>query len=765
MVFKFFLKVSFILSLFISISANAFDSFVVSDIRVEGVQRISAGTVFNYLPIKIGDTVSEKSIPEALKALYRTGFFKDIKFYVESSDVLVVSALERPAIADIEFDGNKDIADEDLEKSLKQLGLYKGRVYDKALLTKVLSDLKRQYFARGKYSVRIESVVTPLVRNRVNIKIDISEGKITKIHQISIIGNNNFTEEELLDEIKLDSNASIFSSDDQYSKHKLSADLDKIKQFYLDKGYVNFTVNSTQVSITPDKKGVYITINLTEGKKYTVNQVKISGNLIIEQEKLDNSVKLRKGDVFSRRAVSETTQEIVRLLGEKGYAFAKVNPLPDFDEEKNTIDINFFIDPGNKTYVRRINIYGNELTADHVIRRELRQFEQSLLSTNKIKRGKERLNTLGFFKDVKVETKPVLGTSDLIDVNYTVEEQSTGSINAGLGFSQSEGLMFNFSVTQRNFLGTGNNYSVGVNTSDVNTLYHFSVTEPYFTKEGISRTWYVTHKKTDQDAANLSSYYINRDALGLSFSVPVNEYNRYGFGFDFESLNVELPGDTSYTSQNIVDFVNNDGGDYYNTLKFNASWKHDSRNRHLFPDQGTLVDISSNIAVPGSEFQYYKLGYKQTHFFPLMDKLTMRLTGNVSLGGAYSSEAYPPFENFFAGGMSTIRGYKDNTLGVVDDKTGKAIGGKLRTIANAELIIPFPGVKDSSAYRLAVFVDGGYVYQDVKDFDFNDFRYASGISAIWVSPLGLLRFSLGYALNEKPSDETQIFQFTFGQQF
>ncbi len=756
-----------IILLFIfTLPVSGFDGFEVREIQVEGIQRIRAGTVFNYLPIKVGDFIEPANASLAIHELFKTGFFKDIRLEADGH-TLIVFVVERPAIAAIEFEGNSDIETEELEKSLKQVGFAEGRTYDQSLLDKVVAELKRQYYARGKYAVKVESVVTPLERNRVGIKIQISEGRVSKIRKINIVGNKSFSEDEILDEMVLTTPGwfTFYSRNDQYSRQKLSGDLEKIRAFYMDRGFVNFAIDSTQVTITPDKKDVYITINIVEGAQYRISEVKLSGDLILPKEALFKLVEIKQNEVFSRKHVTRTSEAIIKALGREGYAFSNVNPIPEINDEDHTIALTFFVDPGNRVYVRKINVFGNTSTADHVIRRELRQQESAWISTDKVERGKVRLNKLGYFKDVSVETPAVPGVTDLVDVNYTVEEQSTGSINAGIGYSQSEGLLLNFSVSQQNFLGTGNSYSVGINTSSVNRLFHISVTDPYWTRDGVSRTWYVTHRRTDAENANLSNFVINKDALGLSFGVPVNEFNRYGFGFDVENIKVDLPDDRSNTADNIIDFVENQGGNDYLTIRLNANWAHDSRNRAIFPDRGALMRIKSDIAIPGSEFQFYHLGYKHVQYLPVSQSLTLMLKGDIGIGDNYKGSIFPPFENYYAGGMNSVRGFEENTLGPRDAKTDRAIGGQLRTVGNVELIMPFPFVKDSAAYRLSGFFDIGNVYENIDTFDVAELRYSTGIAAAWLSPFGLLRFSFAYPINNKEGDNTQVFQFSFGQQF
>ncbi len=782
-VFAFVYKTSFyaiILSCVFSQILYA-DSFTVDDLQVDGLQRISAGTVFNYLPIKVGDEVDDRDLSRSIRELYKTGFFKDVRLE-RSGNTLIVFVQERPAIASIEFEGNKDMSTEDLEKALKQIDFAEGRVYDKSLQQNVVEELRRQYYARGKYAVRINTQVIPLERNRVGIKLDISEGRVTKIHKINIIGNKAFDTDDILDEFELTTPTlfSFYTKTDQYSKQKLAGDLEKLRTFYLDRGYINFKINSTQVSITPDKKDIYITINISEGDKYTIKEVKLAGDLIIEPEELFPLVRIQRGQYFSRKNITQTSESIVAELGKAGYAFSNVNPIPEVDEATKQVGITFFIDPGSRVYVRRVLIQGNKNTADHVIRRELRQFESAWISTTQVERSKERLQRLGFFKEVSVETPAVPGSSDLVDVVYTVEEQSTGSINAGAGYSQSQGIIFNLGLTQDNFLGTGNRYALNLNTSKANTIYSFSLTDPYFTEDGISRTWRFNWRETDLAEENLSNYATDNFTFGAGFGIPINEFDRIGVGLDFENTKIKLPNDVSETAWDVLEFVAEEG-DEYNTLRFSANWSHDTRNKALFPTRGAYQRLSGDFAVPGSDIGFYHLNYVQQRYFPLTRKTALMLKGNIGLGGvARGDQLFPPFEKYYAGGMNDIRGFKSNTLGPRDDETnivtidGKTythyptydpIGGEVKLIGNAEVILPIPFIKDSSAYRLSGFFDFGNVFEDWGTVSFDEFRYTTGIAGAWLSPFGLLRVSFAVPLNEKDGDETEIFQFSFGQSF
>ncbi|MCI0666998.1 MAG: outer membrane protein assembly factor BamA, partial [Methylococcaceae bacterium] len=523
----------------------AIESFTVEDIRVEGLQRISEGTVFNYLPVQIGDTIDEKRSAEAIRALFKTGFFRDVSLS-RFGNVLVVSVIERPAIAKIELKGNKDLKSEDLLKALKDIGLKEGQVFNRQILDKVEQELRRQYFSRGKYGVKVESTVTPLSRNRVAIEIGISEGSVAKIQQINIVGNQAFQEDVLLGLFELSTSnlLSFYTKDDQYSKQKLSADLERLRSYYLDRGYINFTIDSTQVSITPDKREIYITVNVKEGAVFTLDEVRLSGNLVVDPDQLIPLVQTSPGDIFSRKLATETSKAITDRLGDDGYAFANVNMVPDINAEQRTVDLTFFVDPGKRVYVRRINIKGNTKTRDEVIRREVRQMEAAWASTAKIERSKTRLERLGYFEEVNVETPAVPGTPDQIDVDYTVEEKSAGNLSAGVGFSQTQGLIINASVTQENVLGTGKRVNFTFNNSDVTTIYRFGYLNPYFTLDGISLGYDISYIATNGFQANVSRYSTDEFLAGVNLGIPLNEFDSLRLNLDFKRLKIDTFANT-----------------------------------------------------------------------------------------------------------------------------------------------------------------------------------------------------------------------------
>lgn len=738
--------------------AWAFEPFVIKDIRVEGLQRISAGTVFNYLPAKVGDKVDDARAAEAIRALFKTGFFKDVRLE-RQGDVLVVSVVERPAIADIKFTGNKDIETDKLKKSLKDVGFAEGQAFDRSLLDKVEQELQRQYFSQGKYGVKIKTVVTPLERNRVGIAINISEGKVARIKRINIVGNHAFKDSELLDQFQLTgpTTFSFYSGADQYSKQKLAADLETLRSFYQNRGYINFNIDSTQVSITPDKKDIYITVNITEGEPYTVKEVKLAGDLVVKSDELAKFITIRPGEIFSRKRATETSNKLSERLGNDGYAFANVNIIPDVDKEHKQVSLTFFVDPGKRVYVRRINMIGNIKTRDEVLRREMRQMEGAWFSTEKVNRSRTRLQRLGFFDEVNVETPAVPGTTDQVDVNYTVVERSSGTLSVGLGYSQGQGLLFNTSITQDNFLGTGNRVSAAFNNSRVNTIYSLGYTNPYYTLDGVSRGFNAFYRTTDAAQANVANY--TTDAFGgdVNYGIPISENDTVHLGVGYEHTKLKT---SVYTPIEILNFVTANG-DSYNNVNVRGSWARDTRNRAILPDRGGLTSFSAESSVPGVNLQYYKLGARHQHFFPLSKKLTLSLNGEIGYGASFGKTTeLPPFEKYYAGGANSVRGYQDNTLGPVGS-TGQPLGGQTRVVGNMELYLPVPFMKDIKSFRLSAFVDAGNVY-DKASFKVNDLRFSTGVAAIWISPIGPLSFSLAKPFHYQSTDRTQIFQFSIG---
>jgi outer membrane protein insertion porin family len=739
---------------------RAVEPFVVEDIRIEGLQRISAGTVFNYLPVKAGDTFDGKQSAEAIKALFKTGFFKDVRLE-QSGTTLVVVVDERPSIASIKLEGNKDISSDDLGKALKGTGLAEGKVFDRQVLDKVEQELRRQYFSRGKYGIRVESEVTDISRNRVDIRIRIAEGKVARIRQINIVGNNAFPDKRLLKEFELSTPnlLSFYTKDDQYSRQKLSADLERLRSFYLDRGYINFEVESTQVSITPDKREIYINVNVREGEVHQVSEVKLTGKLIVAPDTLTPLVKIGPADTFSRKLATETAKAISDRLGDEGYIFANVNMVPDVDAARKTVAITFFVDPGKQVYVHRINFHGNSKTRDEVLRREMRQMEAAWASSSKIERSKTRLERLGYFQEVNVETPATVGTGDQIDVNYTVVEKPSGNLMAGVGYSQAQGVIFNASISQDNVFGSGKRVNLTFNNSFVNTIYKIGYLNPYTTLDGISSGFDIGYRKTNAAQMNIARY--NTDVLdtGVNLGIPLNEFDSLRFNLDYENTRLSA---SDRSSQEIYDFMAR-YGKKFNTVTVATGYIHDTLNRALMPTRGGAQKISLLGTVPAGNIDYYKASLKLQQYFPLARDLTVLIEGEVAYGDGYGdTHELPFFENYFAGGPQSVRGFQPNTLGPRDSKN-LPFGGASKLAGTAELFFPVPFMEESKTVRLGAFMDVGNVFK--RDLDIGDLRYSTGLSARWLSPFGALVFSVAQPVNATRNDKVQYFQFSFGSGF
>ncbi|HDP90344.1 MAG TPA: outer membrane protein assembly factor BamA [Thioalkalivibrio sp.] len=739
------------------------ESFVVRDIEVEGLERIAPGTVFTYLPLKVGDAFDERQSADVVRALFRTGFFDDVELR-RRGDVLVVFVTERPAIADIRFSGNKDIPKDQLEEALKEVGITKGRVFNRSVLERLERELRQQYFARGKYNVKIDVEVEELPRNRVDIDITISEGKVAKIRKVTIVGNEDFDEDDLLDDFDsgIPSWWAIFSSRDEYSKQKLGGDLERLRSTYLDRGYAEFNIDSTQVAITPDKRDIYVTVNVDEGNQYRIRSIKLAGNALLPEDDLMALVDLEPGDVFARARVTNSITRITDRLGDAGYAFANVNAIPELDEESREVDLTLFIDPGKRVYVRRINFQGNYKTRDEVLRRELRQMEAGWYAASQINRSKIRLQRLPYIADVNVRTRRVPGTDDQVDLDISVVERLAGSFSIGAGYSQSEGLLFNIAVSEDNFMGSGKRVAINANTSSVNTIYNLSYTNPYHTIDGVSRGFNVFFRETDAEEANVTRYFANRWGGNINYGIPLTEYDYFRFSFGYEDTEIVL-ADTA--AQELQDFIAAYGEEYA-AYKVEASYTHDTRNRTVFADSGNLQRISAETAVPGSDVEYYKLGYNFRQFVPVWkDRLTFSVDAKVDYASEYgSTDAMPFFEHYFAGGSRSVRGYKDLSLGP-RDSLGDPLGGTFRTVGSMELLFPPPMAPESRSTRMSLFVDAGQVYEDYDTFTADELRASYGVGFTWLSPVGPLTFSLAKAFNDQPEDDLETFQFTLGAAF
>ncbi|MBI1732861.1 MAG: outer membrane protein assembly factor BamA [Gammaproteobacteria bacterium] len=758
------------------------EEFVVQDIRVQGLQRLTPGTVFNYLPIEAGEKFTDQVSVEAVRALFKTGFFDDVRLE-RDGNVLVIIVKERPTIGSMEISGNKDIKTEDLMKGLKQAGFSEGRVFDQSQLDRLEQELQRQYFSQGKYAVKIKSRITPLDNNRVGVAIDISEGKAARIKQINIVGNQSYPEDDLLDAFELTPPTlfSFFTKSDQYSREKLSGDLETVRSHYLDHGYVNFSIDSTQVSLTPDKKDIYITINVTEGDQYTVSGVKLAGELIVPEEELFPLISVQRGGLFSRKDITDSSTRITDRLGSDGYAFANVNSIPDIDDENKSVGLTFFVDPGKRVYVRRVQITGNTRTRDEVMRREMRQQEAGWISTPSVERGKVRLERLGYFKEVNVETPAVAGSADQVDVSYTVEEKPFGNFLAGVGFSQSQGLIFQTSVTQDNFLGSGSRIQFAFNNSEVNRRFAVGYLNPYYTIDGISRGFNVNYQDTDFEDFGTIDFDSRVWGGGVNFGIPISEHN-----FIFTSLNYEntqiSPDRFSSLLRRFIDKYD----DHFNILRLGASFAYDTRNKVILPEKGVMHQVGAEMGMPsfGSSLEFAKLTYKLQWFRPLWRDLIFAARGELGYGlGLFDTDELPVFENFYSGGPRSVRGFEENRLGP-RDLEGRPFGGNIEMTAGAEIILPVPFLKDLDSVRIAGFFDAGNVFiSDCSDYrdlfvtpaevaqcerselDLGELRYSVGLSGIWVSPFGLISVSIAAPFGDDETDETQPFQFTFGTNF
>ncbi|TXI49673.1 MAG: outer membrane protein assembly factor BamA [Lysobacter sp.] len=787
-----------------SSSTAAATDFTVADIRVDGLQRIGAGTVFTYLPIERGDRVDSARIGEAMRALYKTGFFEDIRIDRDGADpnnaILVISVTERPAINTLTLTGNKDIKSEDLLKNLKDIGIAEGETFDRLALDKVTLELNRAYNNRGKYNVQITPTVSRLDRNRVDVTIKVNEGKAARIRHINLTGNDTFEEDDIRE--RWESNESNWLSwyrrDDQYSREKLSGDLEKLNNFYLDRGYIDFSVDSTQVAISPDKKDMYITAGLTEGEVYTVSGVKISGDTVLSQEQLQKYVLVKEGQTFSRAFLEFTSDSIVAALGNVGYAFARVNPVPDVDREKRTVAINLQVIPGPRVSVRRILFKGNTRTTDEALRREMRQFEGAWYSQAAIDRSKVRLQRLGFFESgsVEAETVPVAGSDDQVDVVFNVKETTSGSFTFGFGYSQLSGLTTTLQLSQNNFLGTGNQLSAEVQRNVYLQRYSFSFLNPYFTEDGLSLGYNLWWREFDNSDFNTAQYSTTSAAFQTVLGLPITENDTVSLVFGIDRNKI-LASSFIGSPQSLVDYIDGVGRATFHSWRAEVGWARDTRNDFFTPTAGTYQRVSAEITLPGSTAEYYKLNYEYSKYWPLSRALVLNTRFQLGYGDSYGSDfvrdvcfgatpesnpctpsspdyrrtirasGLPIFENFYAGGTRSVRGFRDNTLGPTDFAAGslfaQPIGGSVKTVGSLEMY--FPTLLDTPAARISAFVDVGNVYKDIDSFDANELRATAGVALLWRAPVGPISISYATPIKKEDTDEIERLQFTFGGAF
>jgi outer membrane protein insertion porin family len=754
-------------------------NFRIADIRIEGLQRVSAGSVFNAVPVNVGDTVTDSGIRQIIREVFKTGSFIDVSVG-RDGNVLVISLEERPSIDSINIEGNKAIETEALLEGLEGSGLAEGQIFKQVTLAQIGQDLERQYVSQGRYGANIETEVVDLPRNRVSLKINVNEGKVAGIKHINIIGNTVFSDDDLKDmlELQLPSLFSFYTKDDKYSREKLSGDLEKLESWYLDRGYINFNIDSTQVSISPNKEDIYITINLTEGNPFTVTGVEIAGELHeIPKQTIRAMLLTGEGQIYSRQLMTLSEERIERALGNSGYTFASATGQPVVDAEDDTVKVKFFVDAGSRAYVRRINFKGNTVTQDEVLRREMRQMEAAWASTAAIEGSKVRLERLGFFREVNVETPSVPGSEDQIDVEYTVEEQPSGSISATFGYAQGTGLILGLNYSESNVLGSGNQVSLGVSRSDFQTAYNFSFFDPYYTVDGVSRGYSIFFRESDFDEFNVARFSTNTYGASVNFGYPLSELSRINFSFGYENTDIK---EGIIPAQEISHFLDTEGN-LFDIYTLTTTYSMSALNRGLLPTGGKSQNLSLEVAIPGSDLSYYRLSYTGQIFFPLSRALTLRFRTDLGYGGVYGdTSTYPFYKNFFAGGLGSVRGYKRNELGpkttpAVGDVFGEndPIGGNVLVEAGIELIFPLPFVEDQRSIKSAFFVDGGNVYNsDCQDFstfcddlDFGDIRYSTGVTVTWITGFAPMTFSLGYPLNDQDGDDTEIFQFELGRTF
>ena len=796
--------------------APAPDAFTVSDIRVDGLQRIAAGTVFTYLPIERGDTVDRARAGEAVRALYATGFFEDVQVG-RQGDILVVTVTERPAINTLTLTGNKDIKTEDLQTGLDEIGLTEGNTFDRLALDRVTQELNRQYNNRGKYNVEITPTVSRLDRNRVDITIAIDEGDAAKIRHINLIGNETYEQEEILEGWEsAESNwLSWYRRDDQYSREKLSGDLEKLNAYYLDRGYVDFSIDSTQVSISPDKQDMFITAGVTEGEPYTVADVQVSGDTVLPKEQIERLVLVEPEQTFSRRLLEISSDAIVATLGNVGYAFAQVNPIPEVNREDKTVAINMQVVPGPRVNVRRIVFKGNSRTSDEVLRREMRQFEGAWYSQAAIDRSKIRLQGLGYFESVDVESEPVAGTNDQVDVVYNVTETTSGSFVFGVGFSQLTGLTTQVQLSQNNFLGSGNRISVQAQRNDYLQRYDFSFINPYFTDNGVSLGYNLWWREFDNSDFNTARYSSTSGAAQTVLGIPITETDTITALFGIDSN--QIFAFRGSTPESIVDYIDAIGQRTFHAWRGEVGWARNTLNNALTPTAGTYQRVWLESTLPGSTVEYFKLNYNFSKFWPLSRHLVLNTRAELGYGDSYgdavvrnicftpgsmqdtdgdpdttaefvpgpdpsepcetgspdyiktvTADGLPFFENFYAGGTRSVRGFTDNTLGpreapIAGSSFTQPVGGSLKTVGSLEMY--FPTLLDTPAARVSAFVDFGNVFDGVDEFDAGELRASTGVALMWRSPMGPISISYAHPIKKEDGDDIERLQFTFGGQF
>jgi outer membrane protein insertion porin family len=789
-------------------SAN--ENFTVSNIRIEGLQRISEGTVFNYLPVNIGDHLNAQRVREAMRALYATGFFRDVELRRDGT-VLIVAVAERASLESVDIKGNKDIKTEDLQKSLRNVGLSAGKTFDRSTLDEVTQYLTDQYYSRGKYAVQIDTKVENLPDNRVRVNINIKEGSRAKIRQINIVGNTVFRDKDILETLSLQTPnwQSWYKQSDRYSRETLQGDLEKISSYYQDRGYANFRIDSVQVAIAPDKSDIFITANVTEGAVYKLGEIKLAGNMIVPEAELRRLLLVAPGQTYSQKTISASQEQIKNRLGAEGFYFAKVEPVPQMDEPKKIVNLTLFVDPGSRVYVRHINFTGTTRSDDESLRREMRQLEGAWLSNVALERSKQRLQKLPFVESAEMSTEQVPGSPDLVDVNFAVKERPSATIGGGVGYSASQKLVLNGNLSDSNFFGGGDFVSLNVDSGAFNKVFSFSQTDPYRTVDGLSRTISLSYRDSTQFVSESSSFSSKNLALGFTYGYPISEFQGVSAGLSLQRIDlltfaaqsalqavawVQANGHP-YTTESVSTFIEPDGttttastallGSRYTTLEVTAGWQYDSRNRALFADRGIRNAISFTIVPPGTDVRYFIANYQFSGYLPLWRRFILSEAISAAYGkGIGGTVGLPPYKRFYAGGPDTVRGYTEDTLGPVDSN-GNPYGGNMLLVSRTELLLPVPEKWQTTA-RVSVFYDMGNVFsndgtrylgEDLQtpvnyNFSYHGLRDSTGLSVQWLAPsLGIFRFSYGIALNASRGnsidfpDRTEGFQFSVGQSF
>ena len=750
----------FVAALTMPVAAQAFEPFVVRDIRVEGIQRTDPGTIFSYLPVKVGDTFTEDDASQAIRRLYGTGFFHDVRIQAEDN-VLVVAVQERPTIASITFNGMREFDAKTITDSLRQVGFAEGRIFDRSMLEQAEFELKQQFLSRGNYGVEVTSTVTPLPRNRVGVAFDIFEGEVAKIREIRIVGTKAFSEDELLDEMQLTTPGWLtwYTNSDKYSREKLEGDIERLRSFYLDRGYLEVSIEPPQVTISPDRQDIHITITINEGQPYKVKSVKLAGELLGLDKEISELIQVKPGETFSAAAANATSTAITDYLGELGYAFANVNPNPVLNRETGEADLTFYVDPSRRVYVRRIQIGGNTRTRDEVVRREMRQQEAAWYNAGDIKASRDRIDRLGYFNDVNVSTEPVPGSPDQVDINVDVKEKPTGVINLGVGYGSTERAILSAGISEDNVFGSGTNLTLQVNTSRTNRAAVLSHTDPYWTRDGVSRTTSLYYRQTEPFLNNDGDYRVKTMGLGMNFGVPISEHDRIFLGANLERNDITTYRDSPLAYEEFVE----EYGRKTNAVIFSAGWSKDTRDSALAPTRGSYTRLKADVST--LDLKYYMLTAQQQYYWPVGRDYTLALNGMIDYGKGYGGREYPVIKNVYGGGMGTVRGYEGASLGPRDARTGDYLGGSKRVVGNVQFYLPIPGANQDRTLRWFTFVDAGQVYGNHENIDLGDLRYSAGVGLSWNSPLGPLQISYARALNKKPGDDTQAFQFQIGTGF